>query len=368
MATKNKSRWIIYIVVLLLAGGYAVWNINENHISGHWVDTQGTGFAAVRTLLAPSGGGQLLAGCSNETDGLSISRYSDGAWTVADEVLGRGNTVIDLLDTGSDIWALVFAAGDDPGIIKSSADGGKSWNSGPETPELLETPETPELLETPELPDPRCIAACGKTRETILLGTVSTGIFRTSDHGKTWTSITEGIDNPHIQTLWVDPFNPDMVFAGTLTGMSRSMDQGLTWTTLTTRNPGLNGIVVDIQGSSINKGLILAVIRYTSGKCNLMRSSDGGETWSSSWKGLHPATQIRCIEFNSQKPGELYIGTVYDGVFISRNDGIFYESMNTDLPLESPIIVHALNYVQTDPPHLYAGTDKKGTVFRYDFN
>src|SRR4029077_19665989 len=46
---------------------------------------------------------------------------------------------------------------------------------------------------------------------TLYIGTDSGGIWRTTDNGATWASLTDGVPVPAIQSLALDPVNPQPV-------------------------------------------------------------------------------------------------------------------------------------------------------------
>ena len=70
---------------------------------------------------------------------------------------------------------------------------------------------------------------------TIYIGADNGGIWRTTDGGQTWTSLTDGIAVPAIASLAVDPVNPQLLYASTIPRtypirLLRSTDAGATWT------------------------------------------------------------------------------------------------------------------------------------------
>jgi photosystem II stability/assembly factor-like uncharacterized protein len=136
---------------------------------------------------------------------------------------------------------------------------------------------------------------------TIFIGTDNGGIWRTMDGGVTWTSLTDGIPVPGIQSLAIDPVDPLLLYATTIqrtygTRWLRSTDGGQSWSvsaittddgeTLSPRlcavndfkaciPPSSGRVVVDprFAGSASTSRL------YYAGLSHLMRSDDSGGTF-----------------------------------------------------------------------------------------
>jgi len=78
------------------------------------------------------------------------------------------------------------------------------------------------------------IAAHPTAPGTIYLGADSGGIWRTTNGGTTWTSLTENLPVPAIQAIAIDPVNPQLIYATTIqrtyaTRWLSSQDGGTTW-------------------------------------------------------------------------------------------------------------------------------------------
>ena len=55
-------------------------------------------------------------------------------------------------------------------------------------------------------------------------------LYKTSDYGKTWVKIVNGIDNEHFtRVVRADPKRRGLLFAGTESGMYLSFDDGANW-------------------------------------------------------------------------------------------------------------------------------------------
>ena len=77
--------------------------------------------------------------------------------------------------------------------------------------------------------------AASDRRQHAVVGADSGGIWRTTDGGVTWTSLTDAIPVPAIASLVIDPRNPSLLYATTIhrtypIRLLRSTDGGTTWT------------------------------------------------------------------------------------------------------------------------------------------
>ena len=107
-----------------------------------------------------------------------------------------------------------------------------------------------------------------------------TGVLKSIDNGASWTRINNGLTDPTIDFLFVDPNNPDVVLAATeFGGMFRTADGGQTWSRVSPSAP-VSSII------SISAGILAGTGR------GIELSTDGGLTWT-----LIQATNspVRCM-------------------------------------------------------------------------
>jgi photosystem II stability/assembly factor-like uncharacterized protein len=126
----------------------------------------------------------------------------------------------------SPVQAGTIWAGSDDGMIHVSRDGGKNWSD-----------VTPPKSIMPEWIQINSIDASPHDAATLYVaGTMykwddnKPYLYKTSDYGKTWKKITNGIpDNAFTRVIREDPNKRGLLYAGTETGMFVSFDNGERW-------------------------------------------------------------------------------------------------------------------------------------------
>jgi photosystem II stability/assembly factor-like uncharacterized protein len=187
--------------------------------------------------------------------------------------------------TGEGLQRQFISPGD--GVYKST-DGGKTWtNVG-----LRETRHIARLRIHPTNPDIVYVAAMGD-----MFGpNPERGVYRTMDGGETWERILYRGETAGAVDLSLDSTNPKVIIAalnhhvtypwdeesgGPTTGLFKSTDGGDTWTDIT-RNPGMpKGLVgkICIAISPARSSRVYAFIEAGEGEGGIYRSDDGGSTW-----------------------------------------------------------------------------------------
>ncbi|MDA8686791.1 glycosyl hydrolase, partial [Robiginitalea sp.] len=170
-------------------------------------------------------------------------------------------------NTGVEYYCTIFAAnesplqegllwvGSDDGLIHLSKDGGKTWENV--TPAGMPEWNMINSIEPSSFDEGTCYVAATRYK----LGDFEPYLYKTTDYGKTWTRITNGIDSEHFtRVVREDPKRKGLLYAGTETGMYISFDDGASWkpfqlnlpivpvTDLVVRD---NNLIVATQGRSI---------------------------------------------------------------------------------------------------------------------
>ena len=143
--------------------------------------------------------------------------------------------------------------------------------------------------------------------ETIWVGSVTGGIWRTDDGGLSWSPVDDFMANLAVTSLVMHPGDPNLLLAATGegfiggirgAGVFRSLDGGVTWNQLpATDTPDfhfVNRIAYDATGTRL----------YAATDSGVWTSTDDGDTWFSSWTGgnrfsrevdTHPTDPLRAI-------------------------------------------------------------------------
>jgi photosystem II stability/assembly factor-like uncharacterized protein len=254
------------------------------------------------------------------------------------------------------------------GVYKST-NGGRAWtNMG-----LGDTRAIGRVVIHPANPDIVYVAALGH-----LWGTNSErGVFKTTDAGRTWSKVLFVDDTTGFVDLEMDPSNPEVLYAaawhrlrwggghmegvGASSGIYKTTDGGATWTRLTNGLPSGRVGRIGIAISAQNPNLVFAMIAVDRGVNDpaqgrfggVFRSSDAGATW----------TQVNDLAANPHY--------YYDEIFVDPTDS------NNVYVTSAPLLhsrdggrtfapdslarvhgdYHALWIDPLDPTHLIIGND-----------
>ena len=170
-------------------------------------------------------------------------------------------------NTGVEYYCTIFAAnessikeglmwvGSDDGLIHLTKDGGNNWDNV--TPSNM-----PKWLMINSIePSPFDPAVCYVAGTLYKTGDFKPYLYKTSDYGKTWSLITNGIKSEHFtRVLRADPEKKGILYAGTESGMYISFDDGNSWNSFQLNLPIVpitdltikeNSLIVATQGRSI---------------------------------------------------------------------------------------------------------------------
>jgi len=170
-------------------------------------------------------------------------------------------------NTSVEYYCTIFAAqesplkegliwvGSDDGLVHLTKNAGKTWDNI--TPKKMPEWMMINSIEPSAFDEGTCYIAGTKYKT----GDFKPYLYKTTDFGKTWKKITNGINEEHFtRVVREDPENKNILYSGTETGMYISLDAGQNWqsfqlnlpivpiTDLTIKN---NSLIVATQGRSI---------------------------------------------------------------------------------------------------------------------
>ncbi len=181
--------------------------------------------------------------------------------------LGSSGGPITQDNTSVEYYCTIFAAnesplkegllwvGSDDGLIHVTKDGGQTWENV--TPSNMPEWNMINSIEPSAFDEGTCYVAATRYK----LGDFTPYLYKTTDYGKTWSLITNGIEDEHFtRVVREDPKRKGLLYAGTETGMYISFNDGAKWekfqmnlpivpiTDLTIKD---NNLIVATQGRSV---------------------------------------------------------------------------------------------------------------------
>ncbi len=160
--------------------------------------------------------------------------------------LTKDNTGVEVYDTifsvvESPVQKDLIWAGTDDGLIQLTRDGGQHWENV--TPKAMPEWGTVSMIEA----SPRDAGTAYVAVERHKSDDFTPYIFKTTDFGKTWSKLAEGIPaNDYVHAVRVDPRHLNLLFAGTEQGVYVSFNDGEHWQPLQLNLPTapVNDLVV----------------------------------------------------------------------------------------------------------------------------
>jgi len=206
---EHRFQWTEPIVIsphdpdVIYTASEVVWKSND----------QGRSWTIISPDLTRNDKSKQKASGGPITLDITSVEYYDTVFTLAESPVEK-----DL------IWA-----GTDDGLIQITKDGGRHWTNV--TPGAKSLPEWSliSLIEASPHEAATAYAAVDRHKNDDLRAY----IYKTSDFGKTWTKISDGIpEGAYVHAVRQDPKNRNLLYAGTERGVYVSFDDGAHWQSL----------------------------------------------------------------------------------------------------------------------------------------
>jgi photosystem II stability/assembly factor-like uncharacterized protein len=191
-------------------------------------------------------------------EGQSWERISPDLTRAAPETLGPSGGPITKDQTGVETYATVFAiapsrlepdviwTGSDDGLVHVTRDNGRTWQD-------ITPSAAPDFLKITTVEDsPHRAGTAFLVGHRNLLGDQAPYVYRTSDYGRSWTSITRGLPDDEIaRSIREDLERPGLLFLGTERGVWVSFDDGLSWQRLQRNLPSVQVSDLAVTGEDL---------------------------------------------------------------------------------------------------------------------
>ena len=196
-------------------------------------------------------------------------------------------------------------------------------------------------------------------KDHFIVGSPTGGIWKTTDSGNNWDSLTDNLSNIDVWSLAISPDDSNVFYWGSNEGrIYKSLDAGSTWTLI-----NQSSLLGNSSYHKVNKILIhpttTNVMYVTVENYGIFRSEDTGQNWSR----IHSdCTNGFDVEF---KPGDTTV--VYatgNSFFKSIDNGITFEIMgNPDLSIENS--TWSQDIIQGNSEWIYSDENQNGSVTPY---
>ena len=198
------------------------------------------------------------------------------------------------------------------------------------------------------------------------VGTNGYGVYKTTNNGKNWTSMNQGLITPYIKgsgALRVHPQNPETLFASTQAGgIYKSTNGARDWQRVTKGDMFTFGIAIDTTNPS-------RIMAGCAGNTILI-SHDEGKSWRETHLPVQPSSQtaVYCVGFHPRHSGWILAGTIRydvlagDGLFVSRDDARSFEPVPMNLP---KVNINSITLSEEHPAVGYVGFSGTG-LFRVE--
>ncbi len=239
--------------------------------------------------------------------------------------------IVDASDPTGDTWFAGTAGG---GVWKTTNAGTEWINKTPDLPNLAVT----TLAQAESNPS---VIYAGTGEGFFNSGSIDgNGLFKSIDGGETWTQLTAtttivGLEN--VNRIIVDPANENIVlacgngFPPFTSGIYKSVDGGANWTMVYEGRTRVQHLITDPNDFQIQ----YAAVRGEAGLGTVVKSVDGGDTWSNSSSGLvaEGRIELAIAPTNSSRIFAAVEGSITDpanggsDIFISDDAGASWALM-----------------------------------------
>lgn len=276
---------------------------------------------------------------------LYLSEDSGSSWARLARLGGASEMVLDhiVIDPSNPYIIYIAAwnaqAPNSDGDIFRSRDGGKTWS----------------MLPAMHGKSIRALALAPSDSSELVAGALD-GVFRSRDRGENWERISPE-NHPELRTVEsvaVDPQNPDVIYAGTWHLPWKTEDGGKNWHSIK------KGVIDDSDVFSIVIDSANSANLYISACSGIYRSDSAGELFQKIQGIPYSARRTRSLRFDPSDHKIVYAGTT-EGLWKTTDAGVTWKRMTA-----GNVIVNDVAIDPRQPLHVLLATDRGGVVASND--
>ena len=195
-----------------------------------------------------------------------------------------------------------------------------------------------------------------QNNQILYLSSLTDGIYKSEDEGKSWFKVNQGLENLLLDTLATSTDGNNVLAAGYEQGLYYSDNGGEQWQTIM-EDKKITALAIHPQQPNY------LFVGDLQGKLYL--SKDAGTTWQPE-QNIGENSAITAISFSPhfKKDSTIYLGTAGEGVWQSQDEGKNFVALNSpNSPVKIQDIVSLANQNTTN---LYVSDWNKGVFFSND--
>jgi hypothetical protein len=190
-----------------------------------------------------------------------------------------------------------------------------------------------------------CVAFHPTDINTLWVGTPAGGVWKTINHGGTWTCISNDFASMGVSDIVVDSDNPNIIYIltgdsdgghTTSIGVLKTIDGGLSW-----KETGLKfGVDQNVLGFTMRMHPTDHNILFLATNIGIFRTTNGAVSWDQ-----RTTLTTWDIEFKPGDPTVLYAATT-NGIFKSTTSGFSFNASNTNFPTDPGAMVNPKTWIR----------------------